>query len=270
MAIPFICSLIVRFLIAASTPMLTACAKSGELEEVGADPFFERGLQHFLAGNHQIAIAAFQKALEQGGEGREAYRYLARSHLAMGQFTEAQQAVERAMALGPEEAELYDILGVIHTARAFAQVQYSDTDAALAAFQRALALDPQRATTHYNLGLIYTYRDSADLAEQTYLAALAADSTLAPAYKKLGLLYRKQGATEQALTYLRQATQARSRGCRGVLPSGSVTQRRGPVPRSPKKRWKRPSRSIPIRRKCIPTWAVSTCAWDAEKRAGGI
>ena len=79
MAIPFICLLIVRFLLAASTPMLAACAKSGELEEVGADPFFARGLQHFLAGNHPIAIAAFQKALEQGGEGREAYRYLAES-----------------------------------------------------------------------------------------------------------------------------------------------------------------------------------------------
>ena len=106
-------------------------------------------------------------------------------------------------------------------------MQYSDTDAALAAFQRALALDPQRATTHYNLGLIYTYRDSADLAEQTYLAALDADSTLAPAYKKLGLLYRKQGATEQALTYLRQAIRHDPEDAEGLFHMGLLHSAQG-------------------------------------------
>ncbi len=54
---------------------------------------------------------------------------------------------------------------------------------------------------------MYSYRDSAHRAERAYLAALQVDSTLAPAHKKLGLYYRRQGALDQALHHLQLAVQ---------------------------------------------------------------
>ena len=184
---------------------LWACSQDTSTLGGARDPLAEQGFQHFLEGRYPDAIEVFQQSLDQYGENAATYRDLAQSYLALGKFSQALQAIEHAIAVSSEDAQLYDVLGSIHTARVFARAQFSETDTAIAAFQKALTLDPQRANTYYNLGLLYTYRDSTILAERAYLAALAVDSTLAPAYKKLGLLYQKKGDIEQTLTYIQKA-----------------------------------------------------------------
>ena len=64
-------------------------------------------------------------------------------------------------------------------------------------------LTEQRA--YYNLGLLHGYRKEVDQAQAAYAAALAADSTLAPAYKKLGKIQREKGFPPEAAGAFKKA-----------------------------------------------------------------
>jgi cytochrome c-type biogenesis protein CcmH len=77
----------------------------------------------------------------------DARRSLALAQLASGQPLEAAQALQRAIALDPRRADLWEALG-----DADAMAANGDIDAdAQAAFQRALALDPSSAAARYAL-----------------------------------------------------------------------------------------------------------------------
>lgn len=194
-------SLLILLLVAA----LWVCSSDGiETRTAGCTPA-DQGRSFYLQGDYGAAIDAFHRHLEQAGDDYRIRRYLARSHLTLGHHAEALREIERAMALAAENAELYDILGLIHMARAFARRSDSDAGAAVAAFRKGLALDPRQAISHYNLGVVYAYQDSTRLAEHAYAAALQTDSTLAPAYGKLGLIYRRQGETAKSLAHLQKA-----------------------------------------------------------------
>ena len=194
-----------NLLIILLVPALWVCSSGGiEIQTAGCTPA-DQGRRFYLQGDYGAAIDAFYRHLEQAGDDYRIRRYLARSHLTLGHHAEALWEIEHAIALAPENVELYDILGLIHMTRAFAQMSDSDAGAAIAAVRKALALDSLRAISHYNLGVVYAYQDSTRLAERAYAAALQTDSTLAPAYGKLGLIYRRQGETAKSLAHLQKA-----------------------------------------------------------------
>ena len=94
----------------------------------------------------QMAAILTQITRERPGD-VDARRTLALAQLASGQPLEAAQAVQRAIALDPRRADLWEILG-----EADATAANGDIDAdAQAAFQRALALDPSSAAARYGL-----------------------------------------------------------------------------------------------------------------------
>lgn len=170
------------------------------------DPLISAGMYALVQEHYSEAIVAFHKALAAHPDNYEVHHYLARSYLALGKFPQALRAIEHAIELAPQKnqtrAELYEVLGIVHTARytsrAYSQNQLRDVEAARAAFGQATTLDPHRATAHYNLGLLHGYRKEVDQAQAAYTAALEADSTLAPAYKKLGKIYREKGLPLEA------------------------------------------------------------------------
>ncbi len=94
----------------------------------------------------QMAAILTQIAKERPAD-LDARRTLALAELASGQPLEAAQAVQRAIALDPRRADLWEILG-----EADAMAANGDIDAdAETAFQRALALDPSSAAARYAL-----------------------------------------------------------------------------------------------------------------------
>ena len=58
---------------------------------------------------------------------------------------------------------------------------------------------------HYNLGVVYGYLDSTRLARSAFASALRADSTYAPAHKKLGHFHLRDGELEIAAASFRRA-----------------------------------------------------------------
>lgn len=177
------------------------------------DPLVRAGMYAFAQERYGEAIVAFHKALAARADDYEVHHYLARSYLALGKFPQALRAIEHAIELAPQNnhtrAELYEILGIVHTARytarAYSPNQHRDVQAARAAFEQSIALNPRRATAHYNLGLLHGYRQEVNQAQAAYTAALAADSTLAPAHKKLGKIHREKGFPSEAARAFKKA-----------------------------------------------------------------
>ena len=190
------------------SPWLTAafCLLTCACGPKERDPWSTPGCTPWLRRRYSEAIVAFHKALASHPDDHEVHHYLARSYLALGQFPQAPARDRTRDRTSPPQnqtrAELYEILGIIHTARytsrAYSQNQHRDVEAARTAFEQSTALDPHRATAYYNLGLLYGYRKEVDQAQAAYTAALEADSTLAPAYKKLGKIHREKGFPPEA------------------------------------------------------------------------
>ena len=67
---------------------------------------------------------------------------------------------------------------------------------------RSTPTEQQRTTTW---AYLHGYRKEVDQAQAAYTAALTADSTLAPAYKKLGKIQREKGFPPEAATALKKA-----------------------------------------------------------------
>ena len=199
------------------------------------DPLVRAGMYAFAQERYSEAIVAFHKALSSRADDYEVHHYLARSYLALGKFPQALRAIEHAIELAPAknqtQAELYEVLGIIHTARytsrAYSQNQHHDVEAARAAFEQATALDPHRATASYNLGLLHGYRQEVDQAQAAYTAALAADSILAPAYKKAGQNPAGKGVSARGGCGLQKSSALRPAGRRSALSLGIGPARYG-------------------------------------------
>jgi Flp pilus assembly protein TadD len=184
------------------------CACAGEPQPVpspGGEPASTVLRRQLQKGDFTAVIDGFSEADSPSPADYE-YRFLARAHLALGRYQDALSALDRALLHRPEDPELYDLKGAVHTADSFSRSQFASTDAAMAAFTRAVKLDSTRAHTLFNLGLLHQYREQEGLADSFYQRAIAFDSTLAMAHKKLGLLRRDQGDLQEARSYLTRAS----------------------------------------------------------------
>src|SRR5579872_3166438 len=77
----------------------------------------------------------------------EPLRHLAVAELASNEPMEAVQALQRALAIAPSRADLWELLGEVQVIRAQGEVG----DDALDAFRHAVAIDPSSATARYYL-----------------------------------------------------------------------------------------------------------------------
>ena len=176
-------------------PSATLCA-CGE-EDAETDRLLQQGKDHYWKGQHTEAIEVLKSFLKRRPENTDGHLYLTKSYMQLGENNRAEGQIEAAISVAPDDGRFSELRGIIHTAR-FASRPYTEGwqgegEAAIAAFQIAISLDPLRPGPYYNLGIMYDYLDSTKLAAEAFLSALRADSTVAPAHKKLGLIYRNQG-----------------------------------------------------------------------------
>lgn len=120
-----------------------------------------------------------------------------RIHSEMGQFEEAEAAYQRALEHEPDYPGVRLNLGN----NAYRRSQYRE---AIDQYRVELERHPGPAPWR-GIGRAYVELGAADSAETAFQSAIRRDSTYAPAYHSLALLYEDQGRFDQALRHARRA-----------------------------------------------------------------
>ena len=127
------------------------------------------GARALRDGDPRRAETLLQQACRQAPRHPEPLRYLAILQLHTRRATQAMDALQRALALVPDDALLHSDLGT-------AAAACGQADAALASWRRACELDPAQPTPWFNLGRNLQQRGDTDAA----IAALERATALAP------------------------------------------------------------------------------------------
>jgi tetratricopeptide (TPR) repeat protein len=187
------------------------------IKEPAAEPAAAVGLGRIAAarGQHDAAIAQFERAIALFPELAAAHYGLALSYRAVGRQEDARRALslhERYGARWPkiEDAVLAGVLALKDDARA--QVQHGiklaeagDVKAAIAEHEAALARDPSLAAAHANLISLYGRAQNWAKAEEHYRAVVELGVELGDAHYDYGVLLGMQEKWDQAADAYRKA-----------------------------------------------------------------
>jgi len=114
------------------------------------------------------------------------------------QFQQALSLCQQVLALDPETANIYALLGK-------ALLGMKRLPEAVAAFEKAVQLNPEDATIHTNLGSLAARMQGWEQAIKCYERAIALQPDLVAAHRNLGKVWHKLGKPQQAVSCRYQA-----------------------------------------------------------------
>lgn len=180
---------------------LVACGETGSEDASSMSPvvaqYLQRGSQALEAQRFRRALAFVDSASRIGERSPDAEILRGRIYSEMGHFEKA----DSAYALAAQLDEDYRGVWLNRGNTAYRMSEYRE---AIKYYHRELDHHP-RAAPWRGIGRAYVELGVPDSAEWAFKKALAADSTYAPAYHSLALLYEDEGEFEKALRYARQA-----------------------------------------------------------------
>lgn len=115
-----------------------------------------------------------------------------------GNLTKAEEYLRKAIALQPDNAELYNNMGLVLQGM-------GKIDEAVEHFQKAISLNPNLADAHYNLGNIFREKGDIDKAIDCYQKAIQLDNENYDAYVNLGIALKERGDLDEAIMSYQKA-----------------------------------------------------------------
>jgi tetratricopeptide (TPR) repeat protein len=183
-------------------------------------PFAEYGLGQLAAaaGQHDLAVAHFERAIALFPEWGEAHYARALSYTRLGRHEDAERAMAARLrfgTLGPglEDPVLAAIAtvrddAVAHLQRGIELDQQGDLPGAIAAHAAAVAQDPSVAQAHLNLMLLYGRAQNWAKVEEHYRQAVALGFSLGDVNYNYGFAQQLQGRWHLAEAAYRRALDA--------------------------------------------------------------
>nr|WP_294544372.1 tetratricopeptide repeat protein [uncultured Rhodopila sp.] len=162
-----------------------------------SQPSFDRsayrpGLLALRDGDLDTAVTLLRRAVEANPLDPGIRRNLVRALLAGGRFVEVLAEASRALAMAPDDAELYYALGTaLNGAGRPAR--------ACAAFARAIEIKADHAPSWMNFGNAAIDLDDLESAEALYRTAIRLDPDLPEAHASLGYLLTRLGRLDDAI-----------------------------------------------------------------------
>jgi protein O-GlcNAc transferase len=147
---------------------------------------------HHRAGQLQAAEALYRQVLAVEPNHAAAWHLLGVVHWQRGQLRPAAEAIGRAIRLNGALAAFHANLGHVYGA-------LQQPDAAEACYRRALELNPDLAEVHVSLGNVLLGEGRADEAERSYRAALALHPEEVGAWCNLSGALQSQGRLDEAV-----------------------------------------------------------------------
>ncbi|ABX06105.1 MAG TPA: tetratricopeptide repeat protein [Herpetosiphon sp.] len=146
------------------------------------------------------AVAAYQRAIDAGGEDPRNFEDMGREFLEIGRYSEAADALEQSVRLNPNVPESRHYL-------AQAYLEQGRFEAAREQERAAIARDADGVYIEAQLGIAESFRRERrfDEAITAYNEILDNDSTIIPAYIGLGRTAADRGEWQVAIGYYNQA-----------------------------------------------------------------
>lgn len=161
----------------------------------GVEALYLQGTRELNTGQHEAALATFDKIIELDPRFVEARLARGRALVSLKRTREAVEEYKQALALAPTNARAQYELGILYRA-------LNDHASAIAAFTEAARLEPTNARAFYELGTTYLRLDEAGAAASAFLRAVEVDRAFADADVSLLKLIEAdatRGATGAAL-----------------------------------------------------------------------
>ena len=205
--------------------------------EPAAVPAAELGLGRIAAaeGQHDAAVAHFERAVALFDQWGAADYALALSYRALGRTADAQRALDRHAQYGARWPALDDpVLATVTALRDDAGTNLQkglkladagDLAGAVAAHEAALVQDPTMAQAHVNLISLYGRTRQWEKAEQHYAAAVALGFNLDEAHYNHGVLLGLQERWEPAAEAYRKAIAVNPRHAGAYNNLGQILER---------------------------------------------
>ena len=152
------------------------------------------------AGNAEVGIALFEKALALNERHARSHNNLGAVLLGRGETERAEHHLQRALELRPDLAVAQHNFGLILAGR-------NEIDAAAAAFEEAVSLRPDYVDAFDNLGVARMLQGRHEEAIATHWHAIELDPTFAKAFLGLGDAYSRLGQLDQSIAAFNQFLQ---------------------------------------------------------------
>ncbi len=161
------------------------------ISQIG-DPYGE-AVRYFDLGRFERATTKLQGLLRNDPECVECYDLLARIATSEGQDSLAAEWYRLALEVEPENAALFQKLGI-------AEHRVGEYEQAVLDLTHSLDLNAANGESHFALGNILYDLDLLDLAKQGYSRAIALDSTAAKYHFQLALVHSETDQPDSALS----------------------------------------------------------------------
>jgi tetratricopeptide (TPR) repeat protein len=165
------------------------------------DFYYELARAHAKTSNHEAVIRWCEEALRRDSGFAPALKELAGAAMALGRTSQAAEALERAVAIRPRDADALADLGNVY-------LQQNQLDAAEKNLQQALALDPMLSRANNSRGLTALGKGQPEAAERFFRAAVLHQPDLAEAQNNLGNLLAGRKAYAEAAYHFERAIRA--------------------------------------------------------------
>lgn len=174
----------------------------GRLPEEVADRL-QMAFQVHRSGDLAAALGIYREVLAEHGEIPEALNFGALAAFHSGNRTEAQEWIERAIALRPDYVEALNNLGNMRRAA-------QDHRGAVEAYRKALAIHPDYVNAWFNLGNALRDCGEPESAVEAFEQAVARQPQHVASLNNLGALLQSLGRSGEAVDLLRRAIRINS------------------------------------------------------------
>lgn len=147
------------------------------------------------------------------------FNNLGNSYLAVGNISQAQIALEKAVKINPTLLESRTNLGNIY-------LQTNRIDDAIYEYKYSLKLNRDDAGTHNNLGNAYAKKEQFNNAIAEYSSAIRLNTKFVDAYKNLAIIYCEQQFYLKAISKLQQALMIEPKNHELYLQLGEVYRKK--------------------------------------------
>ena len=185
--------------------LLNSCGPSISLEEkqLKAAAQYKLGIAELYAGKYPDALIAFEKARELTPDDAKIYNALGLIYFRQGKYSQAADAFLRTLQLDPNFADAHNNLGKVYA-------QIGQWDKAIMQYREALANSFYRTPelAHYNLGEALLEKGDNINAVKEFHSAIQMRPDFSPALNKYGIALYRMNRNQEAIKRFNQAIES--------------------------------------------------------------